>query len=418
MAMNVPDRVKKCTMAIMKHKKFCAYSGVIACGKVTFGNIPTARTDGWNVEYSEKFIREHCATDPELRFLILHENTHVAYKHLHMWKALWKEDARLANIAMDHFVNLSLVNTDAGEGFIKMLDVGIVPDQKYKGWSVKMIFDALKKEKEEEGKQPPGEPGEPGEGNGDGEGSQDEPGTPEEGEGEGDDPMDSHDFEGASEVGEKEIEKQAEEIERAIRQGEMLRRKLAGKGSGNADGAFGDLLNPEIDWKKVLRDFVTELCAGRDESSWRKPSRRFLGDDIIMPSMMGTTMSELVVLFDTSGSVFGGAEMTRFVSEIKTIVEVVCPKKIHVLYVDTRVCGHQTFEDGQFAVQALKVQGGGGTDLPVAYSYLQEKRIKPDAMVILTDGYTPFGTAPGYPVLWAMTTDMKAPYGVNIRVKV
>ena len=48
--MNVQDRIKKAHIAIMQHKKFCAYSGVLACGKVTVNeDVPTACTDGWDV---------------------------------------------------------------------------------------------------------------------------------------------------------------------------------------------------------------------------------------------------------------------------------------------------------------------------------------------------------------------------------
>ena len=83
-----------------------------------------------------------------------------------------------------------------------------------------------------------------------------------------------------------------------------MRKKMQGKGTGNADGVFGDLMSPKIDWRKVLREFVTETCAGRDESSWRKPNRRYLGMDIYMPTMVGTTMTELVIGFDATASGF------------------------------------------------------------------------------------------------------------------
>ena len=403
MAMSVPDRVKKNTMAIMKHKKFCAFSGIIACGKVIYAtDIPTACTNGWDVQYNEAFIRKECATEPMLRFLMLHEAVHKAYRHLHVWRALAKENAKLANVAMDHFVNLSLVNTDAGEGFIEMLAVGVEPDQKYKGWSVVMIYKDLQ---QEQGKQPEPPVGPPGEDEG-------------EGEGEGEGGFDSHDWEGAAELGNEEARKQEDEIGRAIRQGEAMRKKLAGKGSAAGDGQFGELLDPKIDWKKALRDFVTEFCAGRDESSWRKVNRRFIGDDVLLPSSMGTTMTELVIGFDTSGSVFGGREMARFVTEITMIVNTVMPKKLHVVYADTTVRGVQTFEDGQFAVQALKIKGGGGTDLTCIFDWVQSKRMKPDALVILTDGYTPFGSMQPYPVLWAITTDVKAPFGTTVKVEI
>lgn len=407
MAMNVPDRVKKNTISIMKHKKFCAFSGVIACGKVIYSKeIATACTNGWDTQYNEAFIREHCDTEPKLRFLILHEAVHKAYRHLHVWRALWSEDAQTANIAMDHFVNLSLLNTDAGEGFIVMPDVGVQPDQKYKGWSVVMIYKDIKKECKGKGKDGEGKPGgQPGEGKGNGEG---------EGEPTG---MDEHDWKGAAEA--KEVTKERDdEIGRAIRQGEAMRKKLAGKGSADGDGQFGELLNPVIDWKKVLREFVTELCSGKDESSWKKPNRRLLADDIIMPALMGTSMGELVIGFDTSGSVFCGKEMDRFATEIEQIAKMVMPKKIHVIYWDTRVKGHQTFDEGQFVVNKLVPKGGGGTDGAVLFDYLRDKRMTPDAIVQFTDGYVGDWGNSKTPTLWAVTTEMKSPWGTTVRVQV
>jgi predicted metal-dependent peptidase len=391
--MNASDRIKKSHVSIMRHKQFCAYAGILACGKVIMTTeIPTACTDGWDVSYNPAFVDG--MSDPELNLLVLHEATHKAYRHLHVWQGLWKEDARLANIAMDHFVNLSLMDTDDGAGFLKMPKAGVQPEPKYRGWAVSRIFDDLKQNP------PPQPPNKPGTGSS---------GEPQDG-------MDSHEWGKAEQGDAAEEAKQAEEVQRAMRQGEMVRRKMQGKGTGGADGVFGDLLTPKVDWRKVLRDFITETCAGRDESSWRKPNRRFLAEDVYMPSMVGTTMTNLVVLFDTSGSCFGGEEMTRFVSELATIVGDIKPTKAHVLYVDTSVAGHQIFEEGQFAVHQVAAKGGGGTDLPVAFPYVRDKNITPDAMVVLTDGYTPFGEAPGYPVLWAMTSDMQAPYGTTISI--
>lgn len=392
--MNVADRIKKAHIAIMQHKKFCAYSGILACGKVTVSDaVPSAATDGWNVIYNPKFVEEHMPSDPELRFLVLHEATHKAYRHMVTWRALHEENARLANVAADFFVNLTLQDTDDGEGFIKMPKVGIPPEPKYRGWSVAMIYADLKKQIDEQ------------EASGEGEGQGGE--------------MDEHDWNGNEANGDPAKEQQqADEIQRAIRQGEIMRKKLAGKGAGQADGLFGDLLAPAIDWKQVLREFITETCAGRDESSWRKPNRRYIGMDIYMPTMVGTTMTELVIGFDTSGSIFGGGEMTRFVSEIKTIIEDVKPSKVHVIYWDTRVAGHQTFEDGQFAVQELKIKGGGGTDGSVLFDYLRDKNINPQAIVQFTDGYVGDWGRSDAPTLWAVTSDLKAPFGTTIKVEV
>lgn len=382
MAMSVPDRIKRAHIAIMQHKVFAGYSGVLSCGKVKFDErIPTACTNGWDVTYNPEFVEEHMPTDPELRFLVLHEATHKAFRHLHVWREIHEENAHLANVAADLFVNLALEDADKGEGFVKMPKVGIPPDPQYRGMSVGQIYQKLK----------------------------------EEGGGQGGDGMDEHDWDGAEDGNSEETQRRAEEIQRAIRQGEMLRKKLAGKGAGAQDGIFGDILAPKVDWRKALRDFVQETCAGRDEATWRRPNRRFLSDDVYMPSMQGVTLNELVVGFDTSGSVFGGDEMTRFVSELSVIIEQVKPAKCHVIYWDTQVAGHQVFEHGQFAVADLKVKGGGGTDGSVLFDYLREKHINPQAIVQFTDGYVGEWGNTSVPTLWAITTPgIAAPFGTSI----
>ena len=390
MAMSVPDRIKRAHIAIMQHKVFAGYSGVLACGKVKFDErIPTAMTNGWDVTYNPGFVEQLMPTDPELRFLVLHEATHKAFRHLHVWREIHEENAQLANVAADLFVNLALQDADKGEGFVKMPKVGIQPDPQYRGMSVGQIYQLLKQE------------GGGGGGGGDGDG------------------LDEHDWDGAYNGDPEEAQQRADEIQRAIRQGEMLRKKLAGKGAGSQDGIFGDILAPKVDWKRALRDFIQETCAGRDEATWRRPNRRYLADDIYMPSMQGVTLNELVIGFDTSGSVFGGDEMTRFVSELSVIIEQVKPAKCHVIYWDTKVAGHQVFEHGQFAVQDLKIKGGGGTDGSVLFDYLREKNMNPQAIVQFTDGCVGEWGNTNVPTLWAITTNgITAPFGTSIDLSV
>ena len=384
--MNVEDRIKKAHIAIMQHKEFCAMAGILACGKVKVTEeVPTACTNGWDVWYNPKFVEANMKTDPELRLLVLHEAMHKAYRHMTVWKYLAKMNPMLANIAMDHFVNLSLIDTDAGAGFVKMPANGVQPNSKYRGWSVLQIYTDLEDEDEDGG---------------------------------GGGGMDEHDFSGSDEDGGTPTEQEMEdEIGRAIRQGEMIRKQRSKDGTGNSDGMFGDLLMPKVDWRKALREFVTETCSGRDESSWARPNRRFLADDVYMPTMMGVTLRELVVGFDTSGSIFGGNEMTRFVTELTSVIDMVKPSKVHVIYWDTDIVGHQTFEEGQFAVANLKIKGGGGTDGSVLFDYLREKSIKPNAIIQLTDGYVGDWGHTDVPTLWAITTDITAPFGTTIKLE-
>jgi len=386
--MNALDTIKKTHIKIMTHRKWCRFAGILSCGDVVITDtISTAATDGWDVMYNPYFLMQTLKTDAQRRLLVLHESMHKAYQHLSVWKALSDEDSNLANIAADHFVNLALMDEDDGEGFLEMPEMGIQPNPKYRGWSVKHIFDDLKKN-------PPPPPPQGGS-NG----------------------VDDHEWGKAKDRTEKELAEQKQEIDRAMRQGEILSKKR-GKGDGTANGTFGDLLVPKIDWRAALRDFVQELCTGKDESSWRRPNRRYLADDVYMPSLSSVTMTELVIGFDTSGSCFGGEEMTRFVTEIATIIEQVKPSKTHVIYWDSGVRGMQTFEDGQFAVQDLKPRGGGGTDGSVLFSYLRDKNINPTAIVQFTDGYVGDWGTTSCPTLWAVTSNHKAPFGVTIRLDV
>jgi predicted metal-dependent peptidase len=129
-------------------------------------------------------------------------------------------------------------------------------------------------------------------------------------------------------------------------------------------------------------------------------------------------MTELVIGFDTSGSCFCGDELTRFVSEIATIIGDIKPSKCRVIYWDTKVTGEQVFEDGSFAVHTLQPKGGGGTDGSVLFDYLREHRISPDAIVQFSDGYVGDWGRSDWPTLWALTSDIQAPYGTTIRLEV
>jgi len=79
----------------------------------------------------------------EIRFLILHETMHKALRHMPTWQGIWKEDAKTANLACDYVINLLLMMSDAGEGFIKMPPNGAL-DQKYQDMDAGEVYRMLK----------------------------------------------------------------------------------------------------------------------------------------------------------------------------------------------------------------------------------------------------------------------------------
>lgn len=385
--MQALERIRRAHVAIMKNLDWCEYGPLLAFGETKISDeIPTAATDGVNKIYNSEFVAK--LTDAQLRFVVLHEATHIAYQHMSVWKALSDENAVLANVAMDFFVNLALSDHDAGRGFIEMPSVGVPVEPKYRGWSVKQIYDDLKK-------------------NGAG----------------GAKPMDVHlvPKDGDGEATSEEAKKIADEIERLVRQGHSIkvqRQRLAGTGSSGAAGAFGELLAPRADWRRVLREFMTETVTDRDEPSWRRPNRRYLHDDIYLPSLDGEGMGTLVIGFDTSGSCFASDHMTRVVSELQAIVSDVRPSRVVVAYWDTKVVAHQMFDHGGFDVAQIKPKGGGGTNAACLFDWLRTEHISPQAVVQFTDGEVNSWGRSTWPTIWAITGDARAPFGTTIKVEV
>ena len=391
----VEEWVSQANIGLMRHPEWCAFSCVLAAGTLTVdASLPTAATDGWNVRINPEFARSLKLS--ELRFVLVHEALHNAMRHLHVWRKCWDMNAKLTNVAADHYVNLAISDADAGAGFVTMPAIGIQPDAKYRGMSVGQIFEALQQAPQSEQSQSQGD---------DGEG------------------MDSHEWEDAQSGSEAQQQARSVAVQQALRQGEIVRQKLeekAGKGGGSGVSAF-DLLSPRVDWREQLREFMRETVRSCDESSWRRPNRRFLAtDDTYMPSIDGQAPGELVVGIDTSGSVFGGPAMSRFVTEVQSMISTLRPQVTHLIWWDSDVAGHQRFTAGEFDVTALKPAGGGGTDASVLFDYLRDKRITPAAVLQFTDGLvgSSWGRA-DCPVLWAITTPrITAPFGRTITLDI
>jgi len=397
-------KLQKAKISLMRDPKFALLSGVMMVGSTRVDdNIPTACTNGRDERYGRKFIQS--LKEPELNFVVAHEAGHKMYRHLTTWKRLHEEDARLANNAMDYVINLMLKDLDPNgrtiampiyrDGPMKGKPMGLC-DERFRGMSTKQVFDILKQEKES--------------GNAGGDG---------DGEGEG---MDLHDWAEANGLSPEEAKELERDIDQAIRQGLMAHEKVAGKGTGMSSRELEQLLEPKVDWREVLREFVKATCSAKDTSSWRRVNRRFLSTGMYMPSMVGEKVGHLVVGVDTSGSV-GGKELAEFLSEVKGIAEEVKPEKVDLLYWDGEVAGHEEYTEHDVAniVSSTQPKGGGGTSPSCVSTYLNEQKIKPECVIMLTDGYVGNDWGNDWPaqVLWVITggNDVMAPNGKTIHIK-
>ena len=404
-----PDqRISKAVNRIMD--KITALSSVLMIGeRNVVDNLPTACTNGRDEKYGRDFVES--IDDGELRFTVLHEQYHKLYKHLITWRQLYDEDGDIANQACDYVINLKIVDEfgetrmENGDLFIKPFD-WILIDGRFRGMSARQVFDILKKEKSDEPQGGNGGGGD-GQGNNQGEGNGKDSGDtqPQRG-GKPNRPMDTHDWDGAKAIPEDEAKTLEREIDEAIRQGALVAGKL---GSGGMRD-LGNILQPKIDWRQVLRDFITATCAGKDFSTWRRPNRRFIASDIYMPSSISEHVEELVLAIDTSGSI-GCRELANFLGEVKCVAEVVKPNRVRVLYWDTKIVADELYEGDAVTdlIRSTKPAGGGGTDINCVCDYLASNKVKPQAVIVLTDGY--LGSSWGkwsVPILWCILNHKSA----------
>ena len=386
-------RLSKVKIAIMRNPKFALWSGLMTVGKTSVvDDIPSACTNGRDELYGREFIQK--LDDKELAFVVLHETLHKAYRHMFTWRKLHDENHHLANLACDYVINLQLVDMDKDELLLAMpkqangKPLGAI-DERFRGMNAKQVFDILKEEEEEDG------------GGGGG--------------------FDEHDWEGAKELDEKAKKELERDIDSAIRQGLIAEQKVVGKGGGGMGRDLSELLEPKVDWRDVLREFVKTTCNAKDTSSWRRVNRRYLSSDIYMPSLIGERVGHLVIGIDTSGSV-GAKELNEFLSEVQAIAKDVHPDRVDLIYWDGEVAGHEEYSSSQVdsIIDSTKPAGGGGTDPTCVMEYMEEKAIKPEAIIMLTDGYIGnWGDKWNAPILWTIVGGNKefAPVGKTIHVK-
>jgi predicted metal-dependent peptidase len=148
-----------------------------------------------------------------------------------------------------------------------------------------------------------------------------------------------------------------------------------------------------------------------------------MASGIIMPSMIGESVGHIVVGPDMSGSVYVTPKMIElFLTEVRAICETLAPDRLDVIYWDTQVAGHEVYKSDELdgLVGGTKPKGGGGTDPRCVSAYLRKEDIKPDCIVMLTDGYIDdWGSDWDAPVLWVVVDDgnrIVSPVGKTVHI--
>jgi predicted metal-dependent peptidase len=392
--MKVERKFKAIKIALMRSDQFGLLRGVAMHGQTFLTtDIPTAMTDGRDCWFNHDFLFKTIQNgDKGAAYVMVHEWLHKAGMHMVTYRTLRKRNPMLINMAADYWNNDRILLADPEHLLTEMpvtadgKPIGL-HDLKYRDWTIKRIFDDLLE-------------------NGGGEGG-------------GGGGFDEHDWEGAEELSKEEAEKLKQDVTEAIRQGIHSSRKV---GAGGLRDALGleELITPKVDWPHELRIFMTATCRKKERSTWRRPNRRYLHQDIVMPTLEGNSAKEIAFCRDASGSMFFDNALTKVTSEMVGIAQMMDIEKIHLIDWDGSVEYRGVFSSDTFkSAPAVKnVVGGGGTDPRCVVEYLKDNNIKPDCVVMLTDGEVNEWGNWTVPVLWAIANRNKitAPVGKTINI--
>lgn len=355
MYMTLEERLQKNHLVLMRHPETRLYTGIFMLGvsEVIDDESVTACTNGRDKRYGREFCTP--LNDAELRFIILHENFHVGLMHIPRHKDMIRDNIRLANVAMDIVVN-NMIAALKDKTLAKILDSAIV-EPEYEGWSVREIYNQLLKENPPDSV-PPAR------------------GVMVNGTMRDDSGGDTHEAgnEGA------DVE---DAVNRAIREGGML----AARFGGDMPRQFTDVLIKPANWEQEIREIVNTSTTGKEDHTWRRFNRAMLANDILAPSYDKETVSELLFTCDTSGSMTQ-SDLSIVAKELASACEACRPDKVRVLWWDTQVHGDQVFTDNYDNIaNLLKPVGGGGTRVSCVSEYIAKHNIRPDCVIVLTDGY-------------------------------
>lgn len=163
------------------------------------------------------------------------------------------------------------------------------------------------------------------------------------------------------------------------------------KSQGNVPGHILEwaeaFLNPKVDWRKVLRSAIRHAMAdiaGQVNFSYQRPSRRTV-PKVILPSLR-QPVPNIAVVVDTSGSM-SNDDLATVLGEVNGVLKQ-CGQKQGV---DAIVCDAAVHSAKRvFKADQITIAGRGGTDMRIGVQAALDRPVKPHAVIILTDGYTPW----------------------------
>jgi len=155
-----------------------------------------------------------------------------------------------------------------------------------------------------------------------------------------------------------------------------------------------EVLQPSVDWRRQLAAHVRRGAAditGRVDFTYRRPSRRASAvPDVVLPSLR-QPLPQVALVIDTSGSM-SDSMLGQALGEVTGVLRSlgVARRHLRVIACDAQAYEVQPVRD----LRAIRLEGGGGTDMGAGLDAAAALRPRPDLIIVLTDGFTPWRSAP------------------------
>ena len=186
---------------------------------------------------------------------------------------------------------------------------------------------------------------------------------------------------------------------------------------GNLKEIVDRLRKPELNWKELLKQFVTSCLGG--SRRWLPPARRYVGMGLYLQSRRNEKFSAVMAI-DTSGSTTG--DLPQFFAELSSLLKSFGNYELTVIQCDVEIQHMEKFSGDTPLPSNYQWEsyGHGGTSFIPPFEYVKEHKLRPDIFIYLTDGYGDAPEkAPQFPVLWVLTNDGEEPalWGKKIKFK-
>jgi predicted metal-dependent peptidase len=308
--------------------------------------------------------------------LLMRETLHVAMKHLVRWESL--TDKQLANVAMNIAINQYIPKE-----FLP--PKALLPEQYQLPRGKAFEFYYVELFKQPRPKQ---------------------------------DPLDSHDWDQPGQSDDQAGQGQglSQEMKDATLD-KMLKQAQEtanAAGMGNIPQAIEqamkdtELNKSKVNWKQRLRSYIGRKYSSETENTRNRPNRRM---GFISPGIKRLETAKILIGIDESGSM-DNKMVEQAISEMKWILDV-SKDKTDVIFFDTQVAKEMKLSK---VTDIPPRYAGGGTNFQCVIDHAT--KVRPDLIIILTDGDAPAPKNVKCPILWGIIGNCDAKHLKGTQIKI